>query len=158
MDNDRPTLDSKHLSDICPDKNGMSKLNWRFNDIKLTWVIFQVPIIAVFTKYDQFKRNIKMKLEDEVHEGRGPEKFFEIEVESVFNDQYLASLGKTTSFVRLESEDFFKNQFTPVVIFVLQKCTSLIKSVLTLLKRLLMHLVGTWLPSCSWPCSAITSS
>jgi hypothetical protein len=106
MDNDRPTLDLKYLADICPDKNGKSKLNWRFNDIRLTWVIFQVPVIAVFTKYDQFKRNIKMKLEDEAHEGRDPEKNFETEVESVFNDHYLASLGKTTSFVRLESEDF----------------------------------------------------
>jgi len=28
MDNDRPSLDSKHFADICPDKNGMSKLNW----------------------------------------------------------------------------------------------------------------------------------
>ena len=27
MDNDRPSLDLKHFADICPDKNGMSKLN-----------------------------------------------------------------------------------------------------------------------------------
>ena len=25
MDNDRPSLDLKHFSDVCPDKNGMSK-------------------------------------------------------------------------------------------------------------------------------------
>ena len=68
---------------------------------------FQVPVIAVFTKYDQFKRNIKMKLEDEALEGRGPGKIFENEVESVFNHQYLASLGRTPPFVRLESEYFF---------------------------------------------------
>ena len=67
---------------------------------------FQVPVIAVFTKYDQFKRNIKMKLEDEVYEGRGAGKIFETEVESVFNHHYLASLG-TPPFVRLESEDLF---------------------------------------------------
>ena len=68
---------------------------------------FEVPVIAVFTKYDQFKRNIKMKLEDEAHEGRGAGKIFETEVESVFNHHYLASLGKTPPFVRLESEDYF---------------------------------------------------
>ena len=68
---------------------------------------FQVPVIAVFTKYDQFKRNIKMKLEDEAHEGRGQGKIFENEVERVFNHHYLASLGRIPPFVRLESEDFF---------------------------------------------------
>ena len=68
---------------------------------------FQVPVIAVFTKYDQFKRNIKMKLEDEAHEGRGPGKIFENEVERVFNHHYLANLGRTPPFVRLESEYFF---------------------------------------------------
>ena len=104
---------------------------------------FQVPVIAVFTKYDQFKRNIKMNLEDEAQEGRGPGKVFETEVEHVFNHHYLASLGGTPPFVRVESEDFLKLiQFAPVIIFVLQECTSLIKSVLILLKRLLMHSVG----------------
>ena len=69
-------------------------------------MIFQVPVIAVFTKYDQFKRNIKMKLDDEALEGRGQGKSFETEVESVFNDHYLASLGGTQPFVCLESENF----------------------------------------------------
>ena len=69
---------------------------------------FPVPVIAVFTKYDQFKRNIKMKLEDEAYEG-GPEKVFETEVESVFNHYYLAGLGRAPPFVRLEGEDFLTN-------------------------------------------------
>jgi hypothetical protein len=90
----------------------------------------QVPVIAVFTKYDQFKRNIKMKLEDE---GRDLGTHFDIEVESVFNHHYFANLGGTPPFVRLESEDFF-NQFTPIINFCLQECTSLMKSVLILLK------------------------
>ena len=68
---------------------------------------FQVPVIAVFTKYDQFKRNIKMKLEDEAHEGPGPGKIFENEVERVFNHHYLANLGRTPPYVCLESEYFF---------------------------------------------------
>ena len=66
---------------------------------------FQVPVIAVFTKYDQFKRNIRMKLEDE---GRDPDTHFHTEVESVFNRYYLASLsgGEPPPFVLLESADF----------------------------------------------------
>ena len=80
-------------------------------------MIFQVPVIAVFTKFDQFKRNIKMKLEDE---GRDPETHFETEVESVFNRYYLDSLSGTgpPPFVRLESEVFFR-QFTTMLIPVL---------------------------------------
>ena len=67
---------------------------------------FQVPVIAVFTKYDQFKRNIKMKWEDE---GRGPLAGAQLdtEVESVFQQYYLASLSGPPPFVRLESECFF---------------------------------------------------
>ncbi|KAH8986812.1 hypothetical protein EDB86DRAFT_2832574 [Lactarius hatsudake] len=44
MDNQRPELDLRYFKDICPDRN--------------------VPVIAVFTKYDQFLRNVKMHLED----------------------------------------------------------------------------------------------
>ena len=89
----------------------------------------QVPVIAVFTKYDQFKRNIKMTLEDE---DRDVGTHFDIEVESVFDHQYLTHLGGTAPFVRLESEYFVFNQFTPIIISVLQECTSLIKGVLIL--------------------------
>ena len=67
-------------------------------------MIFQVPVIAVFTKHDQFKRNIMMRLEDE---GRNPETL-ETEVESVFNHHYLALLSEAPPFVCLESEGFFK--------------------------------------------------
>ena len=66
-------------------------------------MLFQVPVIAVFTKYDQFKRNIKMKLEDE---GRDLGAHFGAEVASVFNRHYLAPLGGTPPFVRLQGEDF----------------------------------------------------
>ena len=76
---------------------------------------FQVPVIAVFTKYDQFKRNITLKLRDE---GRDPGTHFDTEVESVFDRYYLASLSGPPPFVRLESKGFF-NQFTPILISVL---------------------------------------
>ena len=58
-------------------------------------------MIAVFTKYDQFKRNIKMKLEDE---DRDPERYLDSEAENIFKQHYLASLNGPPPFIRLESE------------------------------------------------------
>ena len=63
---------------------------------------FQVPVVAVFTKYDQFKRDIRMRLEDE---GRDPRMELNTEVENIFNQHYLANLNGRPPFVRLESED-----------------------------------------------------
>jgi hypothetical protein len=60
-------------------------------------------VIAVFTKYDQFKRDISFKLEDK---GRNPRTELEDEAESMFQQHYLAGLGETPPFVRLEGEDF----------------------------------------------------
>jgi len=79
-------------------------------------VIFQVPVIVVFTKFDQFKRNIRIELEDE---GCDPQPDLDTKVESVFNQFYLARLSGRTPFVCLESEVFFFNQFTPILISVL---------------------------------------
>jgi hypothetical protein len=103
MDNDRPSLDLKYFEAIRPHNNGilMSTCDpWIGIDIMM-WN-FQVPVIAVFTKYDQFKRNIKMKLEDE---GRDPETNLDAEVENIFKQHYLASLNGPPPFIRLESED-----------------------------------------------------
>ena len=61
-------------------------------------------MIAVFTKFDQFKRDVKMKMEDV---GRDPETNLNEEVDSVFREHYQAKLGETPLFVRLESEDSF---------------------------------------------------
>jgi len=67
----------------------------------MTWH-FQVPVIQVFTKFDQFKRDIQMKLQDErSHSGLD----FNAEVENVFNTHYQANLDKPPPFIRLESED-----------------------------------------------------
>jgi hypothetical protein len=63
---------------------------------------FQVPVIAIFTKYDQFRRDIKMKLQDE---GRDPEMDLDAEVEKRFKQHYLAGLKGSPRFIRLESED-----------------------------------------------------
>jgi len=62
---------------------------------------FQVPVIAVFTKFDQFKRDIKMKLEDEGHDR---EMDLNAEVENIFIVHYLAGLNGPPPFIRLESE------------------------------------------------------
>jgi hypothetical protein len=62
---------------------------------------FQVPVIAVFTKYDQFKCDTMMKLEDE---GRDPEMNLDAEVEEIFKQHYLGGLNGPPPFIRLESE------------------------------------------------------
>ena len=67
MDNVRPELDLKYFNDICPDKNGTSNWHCKFMNWDRHAGCFnsQVPVIAVFTKYDQFKRDMKIKLEDQ---------------------------------------------------------------------------------------------
>src|SRR6267142_2673894 len=67
---------------------------------------FLVPVIAVFTKYDQFRRDIKIKLEDE---GRDSEMNIDDEVENLFHQHFLASLRETPPYVHLESENFVIN-------------------------------------------------
>ena len=63
---------------------------------------FLVPVIAVFTKYDQFKYNIEIDLERDGYANW--ESKAHAEVERVFQEQYLDKLGGTPHFVRLESE------------------------------------------------------
>jgi hypothetical protein len=58
-------------------------------------------VIAVFTKYDQFRRNIKMKLEDQ-HRDLAD---IDDDVENIFNEHFLDKLKGSPPFVRLESKD-----------------------------------------------------
>ncbi|KAF8960039.1 hypothetical protein BDZ97DRAFT_1357343 [Flammula alnicola] len=78
MDNQRPVLDLKHFKDICPDRN--------------------VPVIAVFTKYDQFKLNVEMELEDH----GDPDGLGTAAPERRFLEHYLCHLGDGARFVQLE--------------------------------------------------------
>ncbi|KIJ94961.1 hypothetical protein K443DRAFT_11740 [Laccaria amethystina LaAM-08-1] len=80
MDNRRPSLDLKYFNDVCPDRN--------------------VPLIAVFTKYDQFKDNIEIRLK----RGGGTdwETKAPAEAERVFQEEYLGKVGGMPDFVRLE--------------------------------------------------------
>ena len=62
--------------------------------------IFQVLVLALFTKYDQFKRNVQIKFKDH------PETDIDVEVKRGFEQHYLASLSGPPPFICLESEDF----------------------------------------------------
>ena len=59
----------------------------------------QVPVVAVFTKYDQFLRNVKIDLEDYGNPGDN----ISDAVERLFKKHYLRHLGEGARFVRLES-------------------------------------------------------
>ena len=61
-------------------------------------------MIAVFTKYDQFKREIQMRLEDQRHDLA----LLNDEVEKTFEKQYLVHFKGSPRFVRLESEYYDK--------------------------------------------------
>ncbi|KAH9052332.1 GTP-binding protein [Lactarius vividus] len=78
MDNQRPQLDLKFFQNICPDRN--------------------VPVIAVFTKFDQFRRNVQIHLED----FGSPNDSVLDGVEKRFEEHYIRPLGGNVRFVRLE--------------------------------------------------------
>jgi hypothetical protein len=59
-------------------------------------------VIAVFTKYDQFRLDIEMNLQD--GGCSDPEMEAPGEAERVFKEHYLDNLGVAPQFVRLESE------------------------------------------------------
>ena len=108
---------------------------------------FQVPVIAVFTKFDQFSRDIGMKLEDQ---GRDPDdlSLVNVEMERIFNEEFLINLKGSPPVIRLESEDIHQPAFI-LLIAILQECTSPVNGVLILLKRLQMHSPATpWLSCC----------
>ena len=64
--------------------------------------IFPVPIIALFTKYDQFKLNVRMKLEDDGDDHARRNAASEAEI--LFQTKYLCPLQENLRFLRLERE------------------------------------------------------
>jgi hypothetical protein len=60
-------------------------------------------VIAVFTKYDQFKYDVEMELED-MSEGGYSKADLKAEVERRFREEYLDKLEGFPPFVRLESK------------------------------------------------------
>jgi hypothetical protein len=63
-------------------------------------------VIAVFTKYDQFKREINFKLEDQGLDTDTHPALLNAEMERIFNKEYLARLAGSPPVVRLEGENF----------------------------------------------------
>ncbi|KAF8260210.1 hypothetical protein EI94DRAFT_1689891 [Lactarius quietus] len=80
MDNHRPGLDLKFYDKICPDPN--------------------VPVIAVFTKCDQFLRNVKMDVSD--YPDRYPDSNAHQVADKLFQDHYLCRLGSDVTYVLLQ--------------------------------------------------------
>ncbi|KAH9020944.1 hypothetical protein EDB85DRAFT_2152713 [Lactarius pseudohatsudake] len=78
MDNHRPELDLRFLNNICPDQN--------------------VPVVVIFTKYDQFRRNVQIDWDDY---GNPDDSVSEV-AEKRFQEHYLRPLGDHVGFVRLE--------------------------------------------------------
>jgi hypothetical protein len=76
-------------------------------------------VIAVFTKYDQFRRNIKIKLEDQ---DRDPA-LLNDEMERIFSEQYLANLRSSPPFVHLEGKGIVNQPTCTTLICVVQECT-----------------------------------
>jgi hypothetical protein len=99
MDGHRPGLDLKFHKDICEDPNGASLQTFM---TVFFMQHFQVPVIAVFTKYDQFLRNVQMDVSDD------PDKYSNRSISEVAEDQfqehYLHPLGDDVGYVQLESE------------------------------------------------------
>jgi hypothetical protein len=106
-------------------------------------------VIAVFTKYDQFRRNVMMTLEDK-QGGKVGQALLNVKLEDIFNEHYRAKLTESAPYVRLEGEEFVNKLGCIMLISVLQEFTSLAKGlgVLRFLKRLLMPSPETWFPLC----------
>ena len=73
-----------------------------------------MPIIAVFTKYDQFKRNVKMKLEDEGYPELDVEQKAPTETKKRFERDYLGALKTEPVFVRLARRSYPSTSFDQV--------------------------------------------
>ena len=63
---------------------------------------FQVPVIAVFTKYDQFLRNVKMDMLDDPDNSRG--RSVSDVARELFQEHCLGPLGNDVGYVQVESE------------------------------------------------------
>jgi hypothetical protein len=63
---------------------------------------FEVPIIVVFTKYDQFQHNVRMDVLDDPD--LYPDKSVSEVAKEQFEEHYLHPLGGDVKYVQLESE------------------------------------------------------
>ena len=63
---------------------------------------FEVPIIVVFTKYDQFLRNVRMDMLDD--QDLYPDRSVSEVAKEQFEEHYVNPLGGDVKYVQLESE------------------------------------------------------
>ncbi|SRR6266404_3585080 len=106
MDNRRPALELKHFKDIYQRSHENGESSWTPVTICNT-SLFEVPVIVVFTKYDQFLRNVQIDLEDRNYEDPSidiSEEAKEKAVKEIFEEHYLRPLGDGVVWVRLQSE------------------------------------------------------
>ena len=120
MDDHRPGLNLKFYENICPDQNGASLQTVMTLFDKDITHHFEVPVIAVFTKYDQFLFNVEMDVLDD------PDKYPDCDVSQVvenrFQEHYLRPLGEKVQYVRLEG--VLKTMWRDHMLMLLwQECT-----------------------------------
>ena len=73
--------------------------------------------MALFTKYDQFKRNIKMKLNEHDPPITVTDTHINGEVKRIFQKHYMAHLHEhATLYMCLESEEFVTN--CPIILLI----------------------------------------
>src|SRR6266404_1111053 len=104
MDNQRPELELKRFRDIYqyPDRNGES--SW---ELVTGIACNEVPVIAVFTKYDQYLRNVGIDLEDRHDQDRSikvSKKAKARAAKEIFEEHFLGPLGKDISWVQMRGE------------------------------------------------------
>ncbi len=75
----------------------------------------EVPVIAVFTKYDQFLRNVAIDLEDRHYEDRSinvSQKAKAREAKKLFDEHFMGPLGEGILWVQLRGGFRIKYQAT----------------------------------------------
>ena len=116
MDNVRPALNSQFFDVICPDKNGVYSIVF-ICQMKIN-MKYGVPVIAVFTKYDQFKRDVKIDLLSNSQNASLED--VKNEAENIFQEHYLGVLkDSSTRNVRLESKFWYSLCYHMVACYTL---------------------------------------
>ncbi|KIJ34761.1 hypothetical protein M422DRAFT_263114 [Sphaerobolus stellatus SS14] len=87
MESNRPEVELKLLEKIINDSNNRMG-------------VYPLPIIAVFTKYEDFRENIMLDMKDD--EPHRSQEFVEAECERLGQEEYWGKLGSEIPFVKLE--------------------------------------------------------
>jgi hypothetical protein len=114
MDNQRPASDIEPYRQLCLAKNGGPGVLLSNRDDQRQGA---VPMIAVFTKYEVFKRNVGFRLEDKYRRKITSEET-DRECQLIFETKYLSILGgagdSAPIFVCLEGEKSVTKFFTDI--------------------------------------------